>query len=266
MNQSFRHESMESWIHVNHPESHRRILTPEISDRLLMMAKSADPPALAPSMACLTGQDADSAKNNSDWKNNPLLGAVNLAQMARNAAGYNPTNLDDAGATSTQYEDFLRRLVTCPLYNIKLSDRVHVKRETSDWNDVINSIADTFEGIAEKDKGSIVKGLKNLAQAASSKMKTEQTQAVFVQNAMEVDKVISLYLYSSKTSFYEDKGKGYDTKSNEFDVLRLRLEFQQQLWPDWWEKVKKAFDGSVDDWINDNKTTTEGTSPIPALS
>lgn len=263
---NFDHRSMEAWMDLNHPATHRQLRTARVADAMSLVAATNTSAVIAPSNACLTGPDAESAKKSTDWENNPILGAVNVAQMARIAAGYNPTDLSNAGATSAEYQDFLKRLVTCPLYSIKMTDHLSVKRESSDWDSVITSIADTFEGIADKDKGQIVNGLKSLAQAASSKMETTEKESLFVQNAINVDGVISLYIYSASTSFYEKKGKGYDTKSNEFDVVRLRMEFQTALWPDYWEKIKKRFDGTVDDWISDNSTTTAGTNPIPALA
>jgi hypothetical protein len=262
----FNEEAMHSWIQLNHPEHCKNLESAETDDTLTFLAKSASPSVMAPSAASITGPGAAAAKANTTWADNPVLGAINMAQMARNAAGYNPADLNNAGATSTQYNDFIKRLVTCPLYNVKLSDSKHIEQETSDWNTLISAIADTFEGIAAKDKGTIESGLKSLATAASSKMETTQKQALFVQNAITVDGTITLNVYSSYTTFYEKKGKGYDTKSNTFDVTRLQLEFQKDLWPQWWEKVKNAFDGTVDDWINDNKTNTDGASPIPALS
>lgn len=253
---------LNAWIQVNHPGSHKLLATPELIDVKNLMFDNAK---IAPSQAALTGSGADAAKTNSDWASNPALGAANLANMARVSAGYNPTDLSNAGASTTQYQAFVQKLVNCPLFILKLSDHQSITKTSSDWNTMIDAIANTFEGIADKDKNSIVSGLKNLAQAASSKMSTEETESVFVQNVINVDNVISYYLYSSKTSFVEKKGKGYDTKQSSFDILKLRLEFQTDLWPMYWQKVKAAFDGSIDDWLKGNKTSTAGTKPIPAL-
>ncbi|PYG90370.1 hypothetical protein LY28_00253 [Ruminiclostridium sufflavum DSM 19573] len=253
---------LNAWLQVNHPGSNILLATPEVCDVNKLMSNGSN---IAPSQAALTGSGASGALSNTDWASNPALGAANLANMARVSAGYNPTDLDNAGSTTTQYQAFVQKLVNCPLFIIKLSDHQSITKTSSDWNTMIDSIADTFEGIADKDKNSIVTGLKNLAQAASSKMSTEETESVFVQNVINVDNVVSYYLYSSKTSFIEQKGKGYDTKQSSFDILKLRLEFQSDLWPMYWQKVKAAFDGSIDDWLNDNKTSTAGTQPIPAL-
>lgn len=253
---------LHAWIQLNHPDHIKLVATPELND---VMALVADSGVIAPSQAALAGPGVGDALANQDWATNPALGAANLANMARNSAGYNPTDLDNAGSSTTQYQAFVKKLISCPLFIVKMSDHQSITKTSSDWNTMVDGIANTFEGIADKDKGAIVTGLKNLAQAASSKMSTTETQSLFVQNVINIDSVISYYLYSSNTSFVENKGKGYDTKQSVFNVLRLRLEFQTALWPNYWQKVKDAFDGSIDDWLNDNKTTTAGTQPIPAL-
>lgn len=261
---AFHPEHMHTWLTINNANALSKLNKPEITDAMAMLY-APETSIAAPSMAAITGSNAESATSNTDWETNPALGAVNCANMARNAAGYVPKLLGP-NSDKSKFEDFKRRIMTCPLYTIKLADTLDITRKDENWNTLINAIADTFTGIADKDKGSIVKGLKSLAQAASSKMEQNEQQNVFVQNVVNVDDVISYYLYDSQTTFYEKKGKGYDTKQATFKVLRLRLEFQSALWPDWWHKVKEAYDGTMDDWLNDNKTSTEGTKPIPALN
>ncbi len=256
-------DHMHAWLMVNSASAVEKLHSPEVMDTMALL-RNADTAVSAPSMAAITGPKSDEAKGNENWENNPALGAVNCANMARNSAGYIPKLLGPA-ADSSKFEAFKQKLLTCPLYTIKLADQLDITKKSSDWNSLIDSIADTFTGIAEKDKSSIVSGLKNLAQAASSKMEQDEKQNVFVQNVVNVDDVISYYLYDSQTTFYEKKGKGYDTKQSTFKVLRLRLEFQTDLWPDWWSKVKEAYDGTMNDWLDDNKTSTKGTKPIDAL-
>lgn len=263
MSRKSRHHAVEAWLEAHDPNLHRAIHTPEAIDNFTEL--NAATANIAPSNAVITGPGAKAAKSNSDWETNPALGAVNCAQMARVAANYNPTDLSNAGATSAQYNDFLARLVKCPLYEVKLADSMNVTRTSSDWNTLIDDIANVFKGIAAEDKDTIISGLKTLAQAASSKLETTQKGATFVQNAVNVDGVITLYVYSSQTSFYEKKTKGFDMKQNAFQVNRLNLEFQKDLWPDWWQAVKARFDGNMNDWLNDNSSSTKGTKPIPAL-
>jgi len=105
------------------------------------------------------------------------------------------------------------------------------------------------------------------AQAASSKESTEQTTALFCQNAINTaNDTYQFFLYNSTATFKEEKGKGFDMKSNEFNVLKIKLTLKFALWT---EEAVKVIIGqtsqSLDDWVNGNSTTLEGTSPIPAL-
>jgi len=186
--------------------------------------------------------------------------------MARNSAGYQPQTLDNSGAQSAQYQQYLRNVGSCPLFILQMSDRQHYDRQSSDWNAAIDAIAAAFEGIASQDKDKIITGLKNLAKAASSKMSTTQTESVFAQNAMNVDGRVTLYLYNSNVSFVETSGKGYDCKQDTFDIVRLQLTFQSALWPQYCAAVAAKFHSSVDDWLSNNSTSTAGAQPIKALN
>ncbi|MBN3801760.1 hypothetical protein GXB81_01615 [Paraburkholderia sp. Ac-20336] len=277
-----------SWLTLHDPvlfTGPNGIHTPEVKDTLRMVAAANGSTEKAPSQATLTGAGASAAiatdkqaqallkaKGPSDpgfldlWNQDLVGGAMTLSEMARNAAGYQPQTLTNDSASAAAYQEYLRRIGSCPLFVLKMSDRLTITKQTSDWNTLIDAIADTFTGIANEDKNSIVSGLKQLAQAASSTMETTETENVFVQNAMNVDGVISFYLYNSTVSFYEKKGKGYDTKQSSYDVTRLRLEFQSKLWPQYAAAVAAKYTSSIDDWLNSNATSTAGTQPIPALN
>lgn len=252
---------IEAWLTVNNPSAHATLRhAPMVASFLATTTEQSD---LAPSMSALTGPGAAAAKSNTDWATNPALGAANLAQIAMRAAGYDPTNLDmNDKANAAKFDTFRQKLAQCPLFITKYAEKQTLEQKTSDWNDLIDNIASTFEGIMSKDKGAIVSSLKQLAQAASSKMSTKQTTQVFTQNTINVDNVISYYLYSSQVSFEEQKGKGFHTRQSDFVVWKLRLEFQTELWPDWWERVKKAFDGDMNDWLGDTTTQNTGDQPI----
>jgi hypothetical protein len=200
------------------------------------------------------------------WRSDLVGGAVTMSEMARNAAGYQPQVMSNSNATQLAYEGYLRNIGSCPLFILKMSDRQTLNRTTSDWNTLIDQIADTFEGIADKDKAKIVTGLRNLASAASSSMSTTETENLFVQNALNVDGVVTLCLYNSTVSFHETSGKGFDTKQNSFDITRLELQFQSALWPQYVDRVAAKFTSSVDDWLTNNSTKIDGAPPIVALS
>lgn len=278
-----------NWIHLHDPAFHignHGVFQPAARDALISLAASAPPSPLAPSQSGVTGERMreglvvdQRAKEVLMKTQNPadpdfvnlfmqdLPGAATtLSEMARIAANYQPQTLDNDGANAAAYEDYLRRMGTNPLFTLRMADVLTYNRESSDWNQVIDAIADTFEGVAAKDKNTIVKGLKTLAQAASSKMSTTQTESLFVQNAVNIDGVVSLYLYSSKVTFFETNEKGYDTKQTTYDIRRVEFELQSKLWPEYAAKVAQKYTAFVDDWLNNNSTSTAGTSPIPALN
>lgn len=276
-----------AWLTVHDPAHYTGrfgIHTPEVMDTFAAMATAADSPT-APAQSALTGPGASDALKADvatfavlkggasptdpafvdQFKKDLVGGAVTLSEMARNAAGYQPQVLDNSGANAAAYEAYLQKIGSCPLFILRMSDRLTINRTTSNWDTLIDAIADTFAGIQAEDKDAIVKGLKTLASAASTKMSTTETESVFVQNALNVDGVVSLYLYNSQVTFREESGKGFDTKQNTFDVVRLKLEFQSALWPNYAAAVAAKFTSSVDDWLTNNATSTAGTKPIVAL-
>jgi len=198
----------------------------------------------------------------------PASGLMHVSDMARIANNWNPTNLVDSGANSIAYQNYVSSLVKFPLVTLNMATRTKITRQSSDWNDVIDAIAATFQGIAENDKNAIVGGLKNLAQAASSTMSTTEQTNVFVQNALNVaNDTYEFYLYNSQVAFQETKGKGYDTKQSSFDVVQVKLTLLMPLWTE--ENVGKIIgqtNASLDDWLKANSTATAGTTPIPALN
>lgn len=277
-----------SWLTIHDPALYRGpkgLHTAAVNDTFAVLA-AATGSVLAPSNSQVTGAAAAAAMqtdrkatdalnaasgNTLDpnfleiWQKDLVGAAVTLSEMARNSAGYQPQTLDNTGAQSAQYQQYLRNIGSCPLFILQMSDRLHYDRESSDWNDVITAIANTFEGIAAEDKNKIVSGLTSLAQAASSKMSTTQTENVFVQNAVNVDSKVSLYLYNSRITFQETKGKGYDSKQTAYDIVRLELTFQSALWPQYCPAVAAKFHSSIDDWLNNTSTSTNGAPLIPAL-
>jgi hypothetical protein len=281
-------DQVTSWLTIHDPALYtgpRGIHTPKARDALSALAV-AQGEVPAPSNAQVTGSKKDAllqidqkavaalkaANGNVQdpnfqniWTTNLAGAAVTLSELARNSAGYQPQTLNDDSANSAAYQQYLRNIGSCPLFILQMSDRLTYDRETSDWNTVISAIADTFQGIAASDQNAIVKGLTSLAQAASSKMKTTQTENVFVQNAVNLDNVVTLYLYNSQISFYEESGKGYDTKQTKYDITRCQLTFQSAMWPDYAAAVAAKQTSSVNNWLNNNSTSTAGTKPIPAL-
>lgn len=197
----------------------------------------------------------------------PATGLMHVSDLARIANNWNPVTLGDDKANSQAYNAYLNQLVRFPLVTLNYAQRQQINRTTSDWNELINAIADTFQGIQSQDKSTIISGLKSLAQAASSTMSTEQKTSLFCQNAINTaNDTYEFYLYNSTCTFKEEKGKGYDTKQNTFDVLQIKVTLVMSLWTE--ENVRKIIgqtSSSLDNWLNSNSTSTAGTKPIPAL-
>lgn len=197
----------------------------------------------------------------------PATGLMHVSDLARISANWSPVILDNSEANSKAYNDYLNKVVQFPLVTLNFAARQQITRQTSDWNSVIDSIADTFVGIADNDRKSIVQGLKDLAQAASSTMETTQKTSLFCQNAINAsNNVYEFYLYSSTCTFWEKSGKGFDTKQSDFDVLKVKLTLLMPLWTrDNVAKIIGQTNKSLDDWLKNNSTSLEGTNPIPAL-
>lgn len=275
-------DALDAW--VSSVRSEQRLYTPESREAIMKVFATADT-MVTPAMMAVTGtQDvaaqqrklfetqkqtgATSSESVQAMLDAPATGLMHVSDMARIAAGWNPILLEESAANSAAYQDYVNRLVKFPLVTLNYSQRQQMDRTTSDWDDLINSIADTFKGIEQKDKGAIVQGLKNLAQAASSTMQTVQKTSLFCQNAINTaNDVYEFYLYNSTVTFREEKGKGFDTKQNKFDVLQVKLTLKMPLWIK--ENVQKIIgqtDGNLDDWLNNNQSSLKGTQPIPALN
>lgn len=198
----------------------------------------------------------------------PASGLMHVSDLARIANNWNPVLLDKSEANSDAYKAYIAQLVKFPLVTLNYAQHQTIERKTSDWNTIINAISDTFTGIVGEDKKAIVGGLKALAQAASSKMRTKQKTSLFCQNALNVanDKY-EFFLYYSTVTFYEEKAKGFHTMQNTFDVTQIKVTLLMELWTEAAvQKIIGKTDSSLDDWLNKNSTSTEGTKPIPALS
>lgn len=197
----------------------------------------------------------------------PATGLMHVSDLARIANNWNPVLLDKSEANSAAYTAYLNQLVRFPLVTLNYAQRQTLKRSSTDWNELINAVADTFQGIQGQDKQAIVAGLKNLAQAASSTMSTEQKTSLFCQNAINTgNDLYEFYLYSSTCTFREEKRKGFDSKQNDFDVLQIKLTLKMALWNE--RNVGKIIgqtSESLDDWLEQNTTSLAGTEPIPAL-
>lgn len=197
----------------------------------------------------------------------PATGLMHISDLSRIKAGWNPVSLEDPDASTLKYNDYLRRLISMPLLSLDYSETQRIVRESSDWNELINSVADLFTGIQSQDKDQIRVSLTNLAKAASSRMSTDERTDLFCQSALNTgNNVYQLYLYSTNVTFKEEKGKGFDTKQSTFEVRKLRLTLKYELWVrDWVARVIGQTSSSLDDWLNDNQTNVPTDVKIAAF-
>lgn len=197
----------------------------------------------------------------------PATGLMHISDLSRIASGWNPASLDNTGANSKRYDDYINRLLKMPLLTLDYAEHQRVERQSSDWNELINNISDLFTGISGEDVGQIRKSLTNLAVAASSKMSTDERTDLFCQTALNTgNDLYQLYLYNTNVTFHEEKGKGFDTKQSTFEVFKLRLTLKYPLWTrQFVERLIGKTSDSLDDWISDNQTDTSGAPKVKAF-
>lgn len=198
----------------------------------------------------------------------PATGMMHISDMARIASKWNPMSLEDPGANELRYNDYLNKLLNMPLLTLDYAEHQRVVRQSSDWNELIDGIADLFTGIQASDKDQIRTSLTGLAKAASSKMSTDERTDLFCQSALNTgNDVYQLFLYSTNVTFHEEKGKGFDTKQSTFDVRKLRLTLKYDLWTrDFVQRLIGKTSDSLDDWINQNQTEVDDSVKIVALA
>jgi hypothetical protein len=199
----------------------------------------------------------------------PETGLMRVSDMARNKAGWHPVAVTDPDANADAYNRFLQAITSFPLVTMRYAQRETITHSASNWDTLINAVADTFVGIEANDKTQIVDGLKNLALAASSQMKDTQTTSLFCQGALNVaNDAYDFYLYNSRVTFYHEKTKGFETNQNTFDVLKIKMSLVMPLWT---RQTVSMIIGethkSLDEWINSMSTDVKGAdkSKVPCL-
>lgn len=279
--------ALSSWVTVHNPEhtGPAGFMTPTVRAARISLDQAFDSP-LTPASMTVTGDrnraanaqtslfgtqmstGPSSSESIDKMLKEPQTGLMHVSDMARIKAGWHPVTLEDGQANADAYNRFLNAITSFPLVTMRYAERQTVTRQSSNWDSLINAIADTFVGIQGEDKTQIVGGLKNLALAASSQMKETETTSLFCQGALNVaNDAYDFYLYNSKVTFYHEKTKGFELKQNTFDVLKIKLSLVMPLWTR--ETVSMIIGQttqSLADWINGNSTQVKpGTQPIPAL-
>ncbi len=187
----------------------------------------------------------------------PLSGCTTVLDMARISSGYDP-NSDMSGDNKENYKKYLKKIVDCPFFHLRLNICDTYNRNEKSWNDAITQIADLFTGVADKDKDKIIQSIKNLANVVASNRNTRQGTSIFSVSALNTDKnTVEAYIYHSDISMRESKSKGSDCKETSLNIFKIYLDFRNDIWPEYAEKVFEKHYKAVDDWLDDN-TTKQG--------
>lgn len=184
------------------------------------------------------------------FKKAPLNGCISVMTMARVKAKFDPTIIDDKEGQK-KFNAYSSNLQSAPFFHLKSSEVTHISHSEKDWKKTIDSIVSLFTGISEGDKNAIAKSIANLAAAASSKVKEEQTKNLFIQSTINYSDEIEVLIYWSHITMKYDNGKPTSFDTN-VDVSQLKFIFDKQMWPYYAETVLKYNMTFIEDWLKAN--------------
>jgi hypothetical protein len=193
------------------------------------------------------------------FKNDYATACSTILDISRAGAKFNPTNPTDPKAKE-KYLDYLNRVQKAPFFTLMEASREVIKSESKNYDQLIDSVADTFQGLVEKNKKAIVQGLANLAKVAANTESTKQTKDLFLQSVLSADEVYSVYLYTCHVDMESATKKGIKEQQSLFEVSTTRLQFKPPVWALGARKVFDKTVKTVDDWLDDNTTEAEGDS------
>ena len=194
------------------------------------------------------------------FTDNPATGCTTVMDMARIAAGFNPLS-PELESNQKAFDDYVTRIMRAPFFFLNTSSRTDYQRGEKNWDVVINSIVDLYEGIESQSKQEIKKSLISMARAATSRTNTRQTKNLFAQSTIDLEEEIQVYIYSSTISLEESERKGSTSKQTDIAIIKARLTFYKNLWPSYAQTVMNRHVKLVNDWLDEN-TTKPGIQPI----
>lgn len=263
---------MESWLTVNDISHYKNI-------KQLFSVKLATTDQTLVSQGLIVGSEKQSAVDADDdirqafqtygrysdavkaaAKVAPTTGLTTILDIARIVSNFNPALPNDPNNVNA-YNQYITKILQNPLMHLLSSDHKTFSRTTSDWNEVIDQIANLYDGVSASDKGKIVESLKTLAKAASSSSETKQTDSLFTQSTINCDDNIDIYIYSSTVTMEETSSGKHDVKQVSFDIFCTQIRFTKELWSLYSDAVLAKHLALMDDWLNgiDTKVETEKT-------
>ena len=247
---------LDAWIHA--PAAVHQVTavadanTPIVSSAILVGSKAQLALSNAKAMKAAATDEEEFAIFKSDY----ACACSTLLDMARKKSGYNPTNPDDPNSNA-KFLDYLKRVQAAPLFTLTYAEKETIKSESKSYDQLIDAIADTFQGLVEENKKAVVKALAGLAKVAANTESTKQKKDLFVQNVISASDQYSVYLYTCHVEMESVTKKGIKEKQSLFEVTTTKLDFKKSLWPSAARKVYDITVLAIDDWLDDNTTPAE---------
>lgn len=279
---------MESWLTVNDVSLHQNIQTP-LSFNLTNSLQDTTPVQDTVSGGLIIGNRLNEAIDaNNNVKNalqtygrfsdelkesvqvSPAVGLTTILDIARIVSNYNPAipGKEDAAAKKARvdaYNQYINKVLQNPLMHLLSNYEKKYTKRTSDWKTAIEQISDLYDGISAKDKEAIKVSLKALADSASSKSNTANTENIFAQNVIKFDEeVIEFCIYSSSVTMIYSGGKN-TVRQVEFTLNETHIRFTKELWSRYSDAVLAKHLALFDDWLLGISTPNSGKSPLTCL-
>jgi hypothetical protein len=226
--------------------------TPIVSSAILVGSRAAEALASAKAMKATTTDEEEF----NIFKNDYACACSTIIDIARKKAGYNPTNPDDPNGKK-KFLDYLDRVQKAPFFTLTYAEKETIKSESKSYDQLIDAIADTFQGLVEQNKKAVVSALASMAKVAANTESTKQTKDLFVQNVISASDQYSVYLYTCHVDMESATKKGIKEKQSLFEVSTTKLDFKKSLWPSSARKVYDITVVAIDDWLEGNTTDAE---------
>jgi hypothetical protein len=198
-------------------------------------------------------------------KDSPGTGCAMVLTLAQQSSGYVPTDPAAAGNIGG-FINYVNEILKCPVFSTLIRDHVTPNLSGNDWGSVIDSIVSYYPGLDAIQTNEIRNSLWALARAASSWPSTSQTQNLFVQNTLDTNEGLRVYIYKSfinmRTDVHQGGKNSPDTVANNASLTlwRVQLRFDENEWPHYAAAIVDKTTVSLEAWLNGNSTSQ---GPIP---